>query len=241
MIFNDKDMYIGEAINHYGEFSESEVDFYKQLIPRKSTFVDIGANIGGITIPMGNHVGSQGLIYAFEPQRWIYYMLCGNIAINELKQVRCYNCALGEIGGYTRIIKTNYEEFYNYGSISTQNDLPLEISEQIQVLRLDDFNIQPHLIKIDAEGSELSILKGCVKTLKKHKPILSVESIHKHDEIVEFLNSQNYKYKLFMFKGYNSKNYFNNEKNVFVPPNVVSPNLICLPKEMSIKINDEIF
>ena len=238
MLFNDKDQYIGEAVNHYGEFSESEVEFYRQLIPVGATVIDIGANIGGITIPLAKHVG-DGCVHAFEPQRWVYYMLCANVLLNNLHRVYCSQLAVGESKGQTRMIAPTYEEYANYGGLSTQSDLSPDISEVVQVVRLDDLNLSPHFIKIDAEQAELEILKGGVQTLKRCRPFLSVEAIHDGKEIAHFLKEQGYKCFLFAFPGYNPDNYFQNKKNIFNPPAVQSPNFICIPKDVDFVINGE--
>ena len=41
---------------------------------------------------------------------------------------------------------------------------------------IDTYNFQPSFIKIDAEGSEVEILKGSFNTLKMHKPFLQIEN-----------------------------------------------------------------
>jgi len=36
----------------------------------------------------------------------------------------------------------------------------------------------PSIIKIDAEGAELDVLRGGLNTLKKHKPVLLIEIVY---------------------------------------------------------------
>ena len=52
------------------------------------------------------------------------------------------------------------------------------------------------LIKIDVEGMEMEVLEGSIKSLKKHKPQLFIETI-KSDKnmIIQFLEKLNYKIK----------------------------------------------
>ena len=41
---------------------------------------------------------------------------------------------------------------------------------------IDTYNFKPSFIKIDAEGSEVEILKGSFNTLKMYKPFLQIEN-----------------------------------------------------------------
>ncbi len=54
---------------------------------------------------------------------------------------------------------------------------PFEISETtIEVVRFDDLNLRPSVIKIDVEGSELSVLHGMQRTLRNDGPLVLLES-----------------------------------------------------------------
>jgi FkbM family methyltransferase len=45
-----------------------------------------------------------------------------------------------------------------------------------KMVTLDSFSFKPSFIKIDAEGSEIEILKGAMKTLVRYKPLLQIEN-----------------------------------------------------------------
>ena len=47
--------------------------------------------------------------------------------------------------------------------------------EKLITKKLDIFNYKPCFIKIDIEGHELECVKGSLKTIKKHNPILMIE------------------------------------------------------------------
>ncbi len=62
--------------------------------------LDIGANLGAYAIPLGKALDSvKGTIYAYEPQRLVYYQLCGNIFLNRLDNVFAFCTAIGERDG----------------------------------------------------------------------------------------------------------------------------------------------
>jgi hypothetical protein len=50
MMFHANDSYIGRSLDLYGEFSEGEIELFKQVVRPGMTVVDVGANIGAHTI-----------------------------------------------------------------------------------------------------------------------------------------------------------------------------------------------
>jgi FkbM family methyltransferase len=64
---------------------------------------------------------------------------------------------------------------------------------------LDQFNLDPFLIKIDVEGTELKILKGLYQTLIKHFPILIIEK-NNCEQLKAFLEPLSYKAYIYDYK-----------------------------------------
>ena len=83
MLVNVNDMYIGASIMLYGEWSEDEVQVMTLNLRPNSTVVDVGANIGALTIPLARAV-PQGRVVAFEPQRVVEQILSANVQLNAL-------------------------------------------------------------------------------------------------------------------------------------------------------------
>ena len=63
------DAYIGRSLDVYGEYSEGEIDLFRQLLRPGDVAIDVGANIGALTVPMARLVQPGGAVVAFEPQR----------------------------------------------------------------------------------------------------------------------------------------------------------------------------
>src|SRR5215204_3016879 len=78
MMYNVNDQYIGRSLDLYGEYSEGEVDLFRQVLRPGDLALDVGANIGVHTVPMARLVGERGAVFAFEAQRTAYQTLCGN-------------------------------------------------------------------------------------------------------------------------------------------------------------------
>ena len=69
MLFNANDTYVGTSIEAYGEYSEGEVQLFRQILRPGDVVVDAGANIGAHTLFFARAVSPGGAVFAFEPQR----------------------------------------------------------------------------------------------------------------------------------------------------------------------------
>ena len=95
MMYLANDKWIGKSLGHYGEALESEVCLISSFVKPGDVVIDGGANMGAITVPMALMVGEEGHVHAFEPQEFIRYALCGNIALNNFYHVTVYDRPLG--------------------------------------------------------------------------------------------------------------------------------------------------
>ena len=61
-----KTSWLGSSLATYGEYSEGEVAVFNKVLKPGDVAIDVGANIGALTIPMARLVGENGCVYAFE-------------------------------------------------------------------------------------------------------------------------------------------------------------------------------
>ncbi|MEI7347017.1 FkbM family methyltransferase [Dickeya chrysanthemi] len=139
---------------------------------------DIGANLGAYTVPVANEIEKQGgVVYSFEPQKLVYYQLCGNIFLNRLENVTALNKAVGSEDGVIEIPIPDYQKMTNAGAFSmvdeyrTMTGTSHCMSEEthfVQVIKLDDllFKEKTRFVKIDVEGLETEVLKGAIGFLE---------------------------------------------------------------------------
>jgi len=59
VVYNKNDIYIGKAIEKYGEFSEAEAVLFKQICKPDDLVIEVGANIGTHTQLLSQLVQSQ--------------------------------------------------------------------------------------------------------------------------------------------------------------------------------------
>src|ERR1700752_306834 len=86
------DRFIGTSLRVYGEWSEGEVDFYDSVLESKDTVVEVGANIGTLTVPLARRCRR---VFAFEPQPQSLALLRKYLADNEIRNVVFFPYAVG--------------------------------------------------------------------------------------------------------------------------------------------------
>ena len=86
---------LGQALIQKNDFEPHFYNIAKNVIKPGDICLDCGANLGYHTITMAKLAGSSGKVISFEPLRVIYQQLCGNVFINDLRNVFCFNVALG--------------------------------------------------------------------------------------------------------------------------------------------------
>lgn len=141
--------------------------------------LDIGANLGAYAIPLAKAIdGAGGTIYAYEPQRIVYYQLCGNIFLNRLDNVFAYCMAVGDSDGTISVPALDFGKTRNVGGFSLLDEIRDKTDYVVvqdgkppaatPLSRLDSLSFpkSPSLIKIDVEGYDRKVLAGGVRLLE---------------------------------------------------------------------------
>jgi len=236
MICNKYDKYVGQSLIKYGEYSDEEVNLFKGFCEKGDSVIEVGANVGAHTLPLSKIVGEKGKIFAFEPQRIIFQSLCANISLNTLSNVFCFQKAASSKKTKLFTPLTNYNREGNFGGISMKK----KGIEEVEVIILDKFLELDSLklLKIDVEGMELEVLKGAKKIIKQFNPFIFVENdrFEKHKNLVTFINDLGYDMYWCITPLYNKGNFFKKKKNIF--GNLVSSNMLCIPKSINMKLSN---
>jgi FkbM family methyltransferase len=217
---NDK--YIGRALSLYGEREEKEVEFVCSLIKPGDLVIDVGANIGLLTVPMAQQGAN---VLAFEPQPKMFELLEENVRQNNLSGVQLFQLGLGEVFGKAAIPSIDYEAEGNFGGVE------LVPGNEVKIATLDSFNLERcDLIKADVEGMEIDVLRGAAATIERFKPLLYLENdrIEKSAALIDFVYKLGYEMYWHAPYLYNPKNFNGIGENIF--PGTVTINMLCVPK-----------
>lgn len=149
------------------------------LLPQKGVFIDVGANMGYLSMIASRTVGELGRVYALEPSKRDFLRLVDNINLNGLKNVYSYQLAILDadkklemnIAGEERSALNTFGKEFGYRGIEKLG------TEMVQAVTIDGFvdteNIEKvDLIKLDIEGTELLALKGARDTIEKFRPAI---------------------------------------------------------------------
>ncbi|CAK0866962.1 unnamed protein product [Prorocentrum cordatum] len=183
------DMVVSNRVRLFGSYDHQELDILLRLTSPGDTFVDIGANVGAVTVPLAAHVGQEGTVYSFEPFRQVFQYLNANVAVNGLANVHTFQYALSDASKAPRTIRApaptllagqNAGMYGVFQGASTepnqQTSKTRERLEDVNVRTLDSFQLpRVDVIKIDVEGHAARVLEGAAETLLAHRPILWFE------------------------------------------------------------------
>ena len=175
IMYNQLDQFIGRSLRLYGEFSQGEADIFEQIVKPGHIVVEAGANIGAHTIHLAQLAGDNGQVWAFEPQRLVFQLLAGNVALNSLTNVHCLQkCLIGSGKRTIPVPVLDVNKINNWGGVELEHSVEGEPVEAITIDSLDlpgcDF------LKIDVEGMELQVLQGAEETIRKYQPVIYTEA-----------------------------------------------------------------
>jgi FkbM family methyltransferase len=174
-IFSSLDQYIGRAVFLSGDLDRKLTRLLQRIVRPSDTVLDIGANIGVVTLWLASLVGPTGRVHAFEPNPDVFHNLTEVIGYNRADNVIAHNCALGMASGSAPLSVPVGNS--GRGSITRQFDFASQ-TYQVRVERLDDLlsDVEPSVIKIDAEGAEPQIIAGAIQLLTKSRPLIVLET-----------------------------------------------------------------
>lgn len=163
-----------------------QFDMAKKLAPADGICFDIGANVGLYTLLFARY---SKCVFAFEPLPRNIRYLSKILEINGVRNAFIMPCAMSDS---TELLR------FQEGETCALGKLDIRGTQPVIALSCDDFvsayEVVPSLLKIDVEGSEMSVLKGAESLLSNHKPIilLSTHGEQLRISCLEFLKRMGY-------------------------------------------------
>jgi FkbM family methyltransferase len=236
MMYNVNDLIGGRGLDLYGEAKWSDLELLGQLLRAGDVVVDAGANIGNHTVFYAKKVSAGGVVYALEPQRITFEILCANLVLNGLTNVIPMQVGVGEAEGQLFVPVADPNVVQNFGAVKIEGHTSGDL---VRIIPLDTLGLQRcNLIKIDVEGMEFQVLQGAEKTIRTCRPFLFVENndLEGSPKTVQKLFDLGYKCWWQIAPHYNPNNYFQNKENVWA--NVMpDSNMLCVPEENNLNVN----
>jgi FkbM family methyltransferase len=174
---------LGLEIYRYG-CNDRDLVFVGDLLNPGDVLVDAGANVGLFSLVAAEIVGPPGRVYAFEPRRWCYDLLCRNRSLNDLMWLVTDNRALSERSGVSRFVEfrgtwSGYSSFAPPSGIVSGNLVEVTCVSLDEAIPRDEWS-RIRLMKLDVEGSELRVLEGASELVASAHPDILLEVVDEH-------------------------------------------------------------
>lgn len=163
----------------------------QKLLRPGDCFVDIGANLGMLSLLASAAVGKDGKVLAFEPNPRMVARVQRVLDRNGIANVTLQQTAISEEAGTAELHE--YGGHPGWGSLSDKGPdgaaqtatftVPLQSGDD---LLADTDPACPMLMKIDVEGHEVPVLRSLQKTLPSRWPLVICELVDAHQKRAGF-------------------------------------------------------
>jgi FkbM family methyltransferase len=204
------DEHIQRHMYFFGAYEPIESYLVRSLLRPGMTVIDLGANVGNYTLQAARAVGPEGQVHAFEPIPANFKHLTTHVRMNGFASRIFPNCSAAWSHAERLALylderdaadnKTDY-------TVGPRVD-PADVLH-VDAIALDDYAVRHDLarvdfVKLDIEGAELPALRGMIKLLATHRPILLLEVNRSNCEaagyapeaIAELLRAHGYRFWL---------------------------------------------
>lgn len=168
------------------KWNKKEGDFihFLNLIPPKGRILDIGANIGIMSVWLGRNRPLSEII-AFEPIPHNIKALKKVLAHYKLSNVQVIEKALGNSNGEVEMVMPVLDEVKMQGLSHVIHETITDFNQgstfKTPITRLDDCDVLQNggekitAIKLDVENFEFFVLDGARNTISKNRPLIYTE------------------------------------------------------------------
>lgn len=175
--------HIDRYIISFGTYDKNLHLLLERILKPGMICIDVGANLGEVTLHMASKVGVGGMVYAFEPVSPIYERLKLHIE-KHVKQniIKAFQLALSNKTGRAPI---HFSDVLNDNQglatlLDTGAEKSLTLCGEVTTTTLDEFAAQQNirkvdLVKIDIQGAEILLLEGGRNVFTDLSPEILIE------------------------------------------------------------------
>ena len=181
--------------------------FLMHALAPGDTLIDVGGNIGMITLLGAHRVGPAGKVVTVEPNPDAADRIEASLGENSIANVTLHRVGLSDQPGrFTLSVITAHTGMGTLADVEEQHKPLVSARHEVEVARGDDVIGPTPLpgavtMKMDIEGFECRALRGMTQTLRRHKPAIITEVSEHHlrragassKEMFELLRGEGYR------------------------------------------------
>lgn len=171
--------YLQSWIYVFGAYELPTVKFIRSYLRPGDLAMDVGGQIGYLSIVMATSADRKTRVLSFEPESDNIQRFKTNTSLNGLTNVNLVEQAVSDRIGSIRLYLSSDSNAGTHSTIKENTnvsdryvDIPCTTIdaevEQRGLQRVD-------LIKVDVEGGEIDVIKGAINTLKNYQPVVITE------------------------------------------------------------------
>jgi FkbM family methyltransferase len=165
--------YVGRSMYFFADLDPKVSWLVDRYVRKGDVALDIGANLGVVSLRLASRVGPDGQVHAFEPNPAILKYLGKTLSHNVNLPIRLHRVALGSEEANLELSLTNG----NAGMATLVGSMQKAVHDKITVpvRRLDTILSEAGVqridfIKIDVEGFEAQVLLGGREAISRFRP-----------------------------------------------------------------------
>jgi FkbM family methyltransferase len=143
-------------------FRSEDVDFVGGYLQPGETFVDVGANVGQLSLAAAMRVTPSGRVIAIEAHPRTCKYLQGNVRLNDLT-IEIHNVAIGSKRGELFFTDFRSDDMNFASATPPRGGSALRVPVQTLDSIIEERPVD--LLKVDVEGFEVDLLKGASQTI----------------------------------------------------------------------------
>jgi len=166
-----------------GRYETDVISIIEQFVRPGMTVMDVGANVGALSVVLADRVGETGKVFSFEPGPNTFSRLKRNLSMNSGidSVVIPQNMGCAQEEGVIA-----YHELSHSRGNAILGELDKEWhayeSHEVKVVAIDSFVRNNSLnnvdfMKVDVERMEFDVLLGAKEMIKKFHPVICYETL----------------------------------------------------------------
>ncbi len=175
------DDYVGRAAFYAGDLDRKISWVCARLVRGGDTVLDIGANLGLVTMVLSSLVGPDGRVHAFEPNPRMVELLRQSIDRAGSKNVTVHPVALGAAEDVLDLhVPVNHAGQGSLRPNARGERVRVPVKPLASIPQLP-FDRPIRLVKIDVEGYEPEVLRGAGPLLSRNPPQAILFELNQHE------------------------------------------------------------